>query len=473
MTEIEKIDDFKEALEKENWKIFGIGGLPETRSEAGFFSTNFEIICSRATGELDSIKECFKVNVFNVENNSKKVEDIISESSVQSYINSFASKNKIAIYLFLSSPKIEKICQENGWKLIASESNLFKRLNSKDFFFDLLEKIELTREFEILNSDKLSLEKERLFRKFGEKFVLQTFNGAGGRGTFFATRNNYDKVVKNFNLEGSQKILISFFVDGFDIAVTGCVTKNNGVVSGLARHQFVGIESIVSGKENSKHAFCGNDWSLSEEWESSIQKQAEKFTQKIGEVLQKEGYLGIFGVDFIYDKKSDVLVPLEINPRLIGSYPIETQFEMANGELPLSGFHVLDFLNVDYKIVRKMKSRNRKGFENNCSHVMLVNFFGKNINFKEGLRGGVYSLREGKINFLRKGFRLSDIKNSETEFVLTAGVPAKGYSYKENNQLMRILWARSIKIDDGFDIDKESKRVIEAVKNETKNLIIS
>ncbi len=471
MIEVKELGDFKNILKKGNWKIFGIGGLPETRSEADAVSDNFEVICSRATGELSSVRKSLKVNVFKVKNNSKKAEDILSEKLVQDYINSFAPKEKVAIYIFISSPKIEEICRDNKWRLIASETILFEKLNSKDFFFNLLEKIGLSREFEIFNSDNFYLEKERLFDKFGEKFVLQTFIGAGGRGTFFATRDNYEKVIKSLNLEGPQKILVSFFVEGFDIAITGCVTRDNGVLSGFARHQFIGVEAIVSGKEIAKYSFCGNDWTLNDNHADNIQKQAETFVQKIGNFLKKEGYIGIFGIDFIYDEKRGVLVPLEINPRLIGSYPIETQFELSNGRLPLIGFNILDFLNLKYKVGSDMKSRNRKNLKSNCSHAILKNFLKKDLSFKRNLKGGVYELKERGLTFLREGFQLNDIENCEKEFILTAGVPTKGYSYRENNQLMRILWRRSIKIKNGADIDDDSKRIIESVKNKVRELI--
>ncbi len=57
MKEIERVSDFKRILRKGNWKVFGIGGLPETRSEAYFIIDDFELICSKKTSELNSVEK--------------------------------------------------------------------------------------------------------------------------------------------------------------------------------------------------------------------------------------------------------------------------------------------------------------------------------------------------------------------------------------------------------------------------------
>jgi phosphoribosylamine-glycine ligase len=396
------------------------------------------------------------------------VEDIISNKQVQDYINSFSDKKKIAVYFFKSTPKIEQICEENDWRPLGSNTNLFEKLNDRSFFFELIDRIDFPREFKILNFNQFEKQAENIFKKIGNKIVLQTFDSAGGKGTYFFEKENYKGFIKKLKLESNQKIIISKFIDGFDVAVTGCVTKNNGTLVGPTRHQFVGIDEIVSGKENAEHSFCGNDWKIKNIYQKNIQKQAETIIKKIGKVLKKEAYLGIFGVDFIYDKKNNKLVPLEINPRLIGSYPVETQYEVANNKLPLVGFHILDFLNLKYKLKTSKNTKEKR--VSNCSHVMLVNFFGKNLKFKKDLKGGVYCLDKNKIVFLRKGFRLNDLKKSK-EFILSGGVPTKGYPYKKNNQLLRIIWKKSIQIKNASEINNESKKIIKKVKKLIKDSV--
>jgi len=469
--EIENINNFKEIFKAGKWKVFGIGGLPETRSEAHFVVDDFELICSNQTSELSSVRKVIKTKVFDIKNKSKKAEDIFSDEKVLEYIKTSSAGKNIAIYLFRSSPTIEKICKENGWSLVAEKSILFDRIDSRNFFFELLKELDSSRDFEILWSDQLSGKINELFKRFGEKIVIQTFNSAGGRGTFFLEKNIDNEKLERINFDKNQKIIVTSFVQGFEIAITGCVTSKNGILSGWVRHQFVGLEAIVSGKEHGGQSFCGNDWKIDTEYSDDIQKQGEDLVQKIGTILRREKFRGIFGIDFIYNKYNKKLIPLEINPRLIGSFPVETQFEVLNETLPLVGFHFLEFLNINYEIGEDLRSRSRKKLTRECSHVLIANFFKRDIVFKKSLRGGVYQLKNSRLEFVRDGFQISDIKSLKVEFVLSAGVPFSGKHYKKNNQLLRIIWGKSIEIKNGRDINVDAKNIINVLREELKMLI--
>ncbi len=468
---IQNISDIKSVIELGNWKIFGIGGLPETRSEAYYVVNDFELICSRGTGELMSVRKLFKVNIFDIENNSKNGAHIISDKKVVSYINSFSDEKKIAVYLLKSSPEVEDLCRKNGWTLMAEESDLFNKLESRSFFFDLLKRIGYTRDFEIIELREFDNNLDELFERFGDKIVIQTFCGTGGKGTFIVQRADCEDFFEKTNLERNEKVVVTSFVKGFDIAVTGCVTRNNGILSGPARYQFVGVDAVVSGKDFSENSFCGNDWSVIEEYRDNVQNQARGFVEKMGKILKEEGFRGIFGVDFIYNKDSKKLVPLEINPRTLGSFPVETQFEVLNQKIPLIGFHILEFLESNYEIVKDFNVERENDLKKECSHVMLVNFLKKDLRFGKDLKSGVYHINGLELEFVRDGFQVSDIQNIEREFVLTAGVPTSDYEYKKNSQLFRIIWSRSIQINNVQAIDSRAKQEIGIVKNEIKRMV--
>lgn len=468
MKEIREVDDFNKIIKKDNWKVFGIGGLPETRSEGHFVVENFEIICSRGTGELNSVRKKIKVNVFNIDRDSKKAEHIISNEKVRKYINSFKDKKKIAIYLFKSSKIIEEICQKNDWTLIAAESETFEKINTRDFFLGSMNKIGEKRDFDTFKVEDFSENKNYLLKRFGEKFVVQTFYGAGGNGTFFVEKNNFEKVCNLLKKDDHREVIVTKFFKGIDMAISGCVTKENGTIPGVPRNQFVGLKEAVEGKEGSKHSFCGNDWNLDKYQADLIEEQARDYVEKIGEILKHEGFLGIFGIDFIYNPEERKLYPLEINPRLVGSYPIETQFEVANKIIPLVGFHFLEFLGLSY-IFSGLEKNLRK---TECSHLIISNFEKSNVFFEKNFKGGVYEVKDEKLNFVREGFELQDIKRVDKELIITAGALVKGYLYKKNNQFFRIVWAKSI-IDEnrsGRIKDKFSKE-IDVVKKEVKELI--
>lgn len=473
---IQSIKEIGELIERNNWKIFGISGVPLVRSEIWSFVPDYEIICSNATGELESIREKIKVNVFNLEKTprSKKAGDILADKNVQEYIREAGKGKKIAIYVLKSSEKIEKICKENGWTNISNKVELFKKVDDRDYFLNVLNRISEKRVFEILNLSKLKESMAGLFERFGEEIIVQTFSSSGGKGTFKLMKGlNADMLleINKLRIEEDPRLVATTFIEGFDVASTGCVTANDSVYFGPARLQLVGVEAAVSLRENSKHTFCGNDWKLPEKHLREINNQYKSILVKIGNELKKDGFKGVFGVDFIFNVAENKLVPLEINPRLLGSYPVEVQVQKFYGEIPLTAFHILEFLGINYKVVNENVYCNAK-LKRKVGQLTLFNFFGKDVVFQKSLRGGVYSVSGDKLKFLRNGFELSDIKDGDSEFILTDGVPVAGRRYNKNKQLLRIVWRRSIQVGEGKDIDEKAKNVVDVVKKELKKNIV-
>jgi hypothetical protein len=62
---IKNITDIEKVISGSNFKIFGIGGLPITRSEVWPFIKDYELICSNATGESGPVEKDVKVKIFN------------------------------------------------------------------------------------------------------------------------------------------------------------------------------------------------------------------------------------------------------------------------------------------------------------------------------------------------------------------------------------------------------------------------
>lgn len=468
--------EVSELIERDNWKIFGIGGVPLVRSEIWSFVPDYEIICSNTTGELASVREKIKVNVFDLEKTpgSKKSGDILTDKNVQEYIKEAGKGKKIAVYVLKSSKETEKVCRENGWVNISNEVELFKKVDDRDYFLSVLNRINEKRFFEVLKLSKFEESLADLFDKFGEEIVVQTFSSSGGSGTFKLKKGSSADIILEINKlkkEGDLNIIATSFIKGFDVASTGCVTADNSVFFGPARLQLVGIKEAVSVRENSKHTFCGNDWNLPENFSDEINKQYRALLVKIGDELKKDGFKGVFGVDFIFNVAERKLVPLEINPRLLGSYPVEVQVQKFYGEVPLTALHVLEFLGIKYKVLDKNICCNTN-LKREVGQLTLFNFFGKDVVFRDSFLGGVYSVSDGELKFLRNGFELSDIKDGESEFILTDGVPVAGRRYNKNKQLLRIVWRRNIQVGMGSDIDEEAKNVVAVVKRELEKNIV-
>jgi hypothetical protein len=134
-------------------------------------------------------------------------------------------------------------------------------------------------------------------------------------------------------------------------------------------------------------------------------------------------------------------------------------------------FHLLEFLKIDYKI--KEKSIYKKDFPRKGSQLLVFNFFGKDVEFKEDIKGGVYTIDKNKLIFLRSGFEIFDIKNPEKEFILTDGLPVKNSIKKKNKKLFRVIYKKSILNNNTKEILLEEGVKIEKIKNEFRKVVIN
>ncbi len=479
MNKIENLSDVRDIIQENNWKIFGVGGLPLTRSEIYPFVKDFELICSNKSGEFESVEKKIKINFFDlkIHPKSKKPEKILENKNVVDYIKKTTKNKKVGIYVTKSSRKLENICLENGWVPICAEESLFDKFDDRLFFYEILKKIGLNKNFEICKSSDLKTKLEKFFLKFGKKVVIQSLLGAGGRGTFFiGEKDDLSLRIKEIKdrleiLGGndSAPLIVTSFIEGYDVGIMGCVTSENGILTGYPRYQMIDIQESVQSKSNGKGVFCGHDWSFSNNISQKICQQAEIYAEKIGKELKRKGYLGIFGVDFILNKNKTELFPLEVNPRLLGSFPFEIQIQMDNNEVPLTAFHLLEFLKIKYKIADKnvyKKNQKREG-----AHLLVFNFWGKDVKFKKSLKGGVYNIKKGKLIFLRNGFEIHDIKDSEKEFILTEGLPQKDSISEKNRKLFRIVFKRSILGKDGKKILSKDRKKIVLLKKYLETLL--
>lgn len=473
---IRSVGNIQEIIDRNNVKLIGLGGLPIVRSEFRFFSSNFEIICASETGEMKSVQKKIKVTCFPRKTDKggilKKPGVLIKDAEINKYIKDVAKEKKVVICVQQPSEGIEKECQKNGWVMMANSVSLFKKFEDRSRFYEILEGVGYERNFLKFKFSELKEGfLERIFDQLGDKVVIQTMGEGGGKGTFFFDRLEKNNILKEIK-ERSQirkmdlnemELVANPFVSGPSISASGCVTRKNGILSTYARYQLVDIAEAVSGKQDAKGVFCGHDWSLSDEIPEYVHEEVEQIIEKVGNFLKSKGYLGMFGIDFIWDQKKKTVFPVELNPRLVGALPTSVYVQLEKGEVPLEAFHVLEFLGVDYEI--SDKEVYKKDSKRNGAHLILFNPFNYDVECAQELNGGVYKLKGDRIVFERLGFELEDIENDD-EFILTDGVPITGVLYGENRKMLKIITKRALAENEGRNLNDWGKKIVKSVYQE-------
>jgi len=437
--------------ENVNFPIFGVGVYPFHRLGPDDFLPDYRIVALRRSLDGELIKKDLKVVSIEKSLGTKHIREprnattVIGHPKTKRYFDKF---KRIDILVYKTSTKMEKICEQNNWNLIASSKKFGKKLfENKIKFRRLLQELSI----EVPPGKVCSVENlhyGHLLNSYGLPFVIQHPTKGGGKGTFFINnKENFDKAYKKLRKptretylgeveeKPTDEVIVTKYIEGPSPSITGCVTKH-GILSTNIQHQILDIPELYN-PEKGSGLFCGHDWTFYN-FSESIQKQAIKITEKVGKYFKKNNYKGIFGLDFVMDKESQKLYVIEANPRLLGSFPTLSMVQIYNNEPSILAFHMLEYLNIDYELnlnaINKLMRQNKKG-----SQIIMHNLLNRWARIHKTVKPGIYQLdKNGKVKYLRPGYKLQDLKN-KNEFAIVEGILIKKSHLSPNRRICRIL----------------------------------
>jgi biotin carboxylase len=176
----------------------------------------------------------------------------------------------------------------------------------------------------------------------GEDLVVQTPYGDSGQTTFFIAGED-DWRAHRSKIEG-QQIKVMRRIQPRELAIEGVITRH-GTLVGPLMAELTGFPELTP----YDGGWCGNDVSpelLTEEQ----RRTARERTIAMGERLRAEGYRGYFELDYLLDAATGEMWLGELNPRVTGASSITNVTAVAYGDMPLFLFHLLEFMDVDYRI---------------------------------------------------------------------------------------------------------------------------
>jgi predicted ATP-grasp superfamily ATP-dependent carboligase len=152
-------------------------------------------------------------------------------------------------------------------------------------------------------------------------FVLQWSHGHTGDGTILIKdESELNALKEKFPYREAR---ITDFINGPMFTVNIVVTKTV-ILLGNISYQITGMLPFTT----NSFSTIGNDWSLPHTILTDTQlKNFESIAEKVAQKMQKEGWLGLFGIDVIYDQERDSLHLIEINARQPASTTFESELQ--------------------------------------------------------------------------------------------------------------------------------------------------
>lgn len=144
--------------------------------------------------------------------------------------------------------------------------------------------------------------------KGNSKFVVQKLRGGGGVGTFYTEAASFSSLIDK--LEPLQTYIVSPFLDNISVNTHVFISKKQTILT-------PGSIQIIEEKEN-QLMYSGCDFCTFQKLNQNVKNEIEKLSLIIANLLRKEGYLGIAGIDFLIDKNNQIYCS-EINPRFQAS----------------------------------------------------------------------------------------------------------------------------------------------------------
>lgn len=304
---------------------------------------DYHIICGHYDPLIPQLRKqgvqifCLEEMGFHDEKKFNNTGKILENEETVSYINKKSKETPVIMY-FKPGKKIDYVLDKHKWIKAGNDFEFNECYENKVDLAYFLKKQFPDIEIPSLTGKLGDLTFSKLIRTFSLPLVIQFGHGWAGKTTFLV------KSEKDF-LELSQKypqtyVKASAYVESYAVLNNCCIYEDKIFVSPAAV-QISGIKKLYP----NPFVTCGRQWPA--KFISAYQeKEISRISQQVGSIMQKKGYKGFFGLDFLVEKATGKIYLSEINARLTASSAFFTKLELGYGKTPLMLYHLAAFLNI-------------------------------------------------------------------------------------------------------------------------------
>lgn len=299
----------------------------------------------------------------------------------------------------------------------------------------------------------------------GTDLVVQTPFGDSGHTTFFISEEaSFEKHREDIIREREVKIMKR--INCYGTAIEGCVTQH-GTLVGPLMTELVGFKELTP----YKGGWCGNEL-FGNAFNEDIRAKALLYTKQFGDQLYKEGYKGYFELDFLIDKDNGAIYLGELNPRVSGVSSLTNHARFAQLDVPLFLFHLLEWLNIPYKIEPDVFNHRWSLAENQDSWSQLVikHTFKTVEVVTKAPESGIWEIKpNGNIQLKQQDTKRLSV-NGDNEAFYFQITQKNDYLYEGAD--LGILLMKGRVMNDAFELSDRGKRWIKALRSKYEAQVI-
>lgn len=398
------------------------------------------------------------------------IEDInnylLQHPEVQDYIKTRSKGKKAGKAMFLMfDEKTEKLAKKMGLQIMFPSAKMRNFMDNKVNTNRIAEKAGVPCVPNVLTNVKSYKHLNEVSKNLGNDLVIQTPYGDSGHTTFFiSNEEEFNKHKDEIIKEKEVKVMKRINCRGS--AIEACVTRHGTIVAPLMT-ELVGFKELTP----YKGGWCGNEI-YPNGFTPAIRKKATNFTQLFGNQLREEGYKGYFELDFLIDQDNGQIYLGELNPRVTGASSITNHAVFALADAPLFVFHILEWMNVDYKLnINAINKRWAKQENIDGWSQLIVKHTEDTVEYvSQAPRSGIYKMFDnGHIQFDRMDSHRRAVESESEAFFLHI---SKEGDYLYEGADMGIIVSRGRMMTDNFKLNARAKEWIKAIREKYKSQVI-
>lgn len=369
---------------------------------------NYHIVCSFGDPLIPILrKQGAKIFCLEEITGSKNCEvnntgRLLEHPLVLDYIN----KNSIGkpnIAYFKPSVKIDLLLLKYGWRSVGNNASLNEQFENKVTFYKSI--MQQMPEYALATVfGKLGeMNYEELSKQLDKKMVIQFGHGWAGKTTYFIN-NNQDFLTVAGKFPQTLVKISKHISDCFTVLNNCCLYDHRIFVSPPAI-QINNIPKLYP----KPGVTCGRQWPV----KFLDQKQVAQIlwiSQEVGRWMDKDGFRGFFGLDFLVEKASGRIYLSENNARLTASSSFYTRLEKGLGRIPLFVYHLASFFGKTIPVDADLSDQVIG------SQITIRQTSGKPLVSKLG-GFGVYRIQKGKPLLLGRDYYPEKLKEDEFIFM--------------------------------------------------------
>ncbi len=398
------------------------------------------------------------------------IEDInnylLQHPEVQDYLKTRKKGRNTGKAMFLMfDEQTEKLARKLGLEIMFPSAKMRTFMDNKVNTNRIAEKAGVPCVPYVLSSVKDYKHLRKVSESLGNDLVIQTPFGDSGHTTFFiSNEEDFKKHEEEIVKEKEVKIMKRINCRGS--AIEACVTRHGTIVAPLMT-ELVGFQELTP----YKGGWCGNEI-YPDAFSPELRKKATKFTQMFGNQLREEGYKGYFELDFLIDQDNGEIYLGELNPRVTGASSITNHAVFALADAPLFVFHILEWMDVDYKLsVKSINDRWARQENIDGWSQLIIKHTEDTIEYvSEAPKSGIYKMFDnGHIRFDRMDTHRRAVETESEAFFLNI---SKQGDYLYEGADMGILVSRGRMMTNNFKLNERAKKWIQAIRGKYVSQIV-